>query len=68
MEKDWVLVYTSAQLHKVDLLKQILNTEGIESAVFNQQDSSYVSIVDITLLVKNTNVIRAKKTIEVAGL
>lgn len=68
MEKDWVLVYTSAQLHQVELLKQILHTEGIESVVLNQQDSSYISIGDIKLLVKNTDVIRAKKSIEEAGL
>ena len=68
MEKDWVLVYTSAQLHKVELLKQILHTEGVESVVLNQQDSAYISIGEIKLLVKNTDVIRAKKTIEIAGL
>jgi len=68
MEKDWVLVYTSSQLHKVELLKQILHTKGVESVVLNQQDSAYISIGDIKLLVRNTEVIRAKKIIEEAGL
>lgn len=68
MGKDWVTVYTSTQLHKVELLKQILYSEGIESVVLNQQDSSYTSIGDIKLMVKNTDVIRAKKQIEEAGL
>ena len=68
MEKDWILVYISSQLHKVELIKQILHTEDIESVILNQQDSSYISIGDIKLLVKNTDVIRAKKIIEQAGL
>lgn len=68
MEKDWILVYISSQLHKVEMLKQILQTKGIESVVLNQQDSFYVSIGDIKLMVKNIDVIRAKRTIEEAGL
>ena len=68
MEKDWVPVYTSSQLHKVELLKQVLHSRGIESVVLNQQDSTYVSIGEIKLLVKNTDVIRAIKTIEESDL
>lgn len=68
MEKDWVLVYTSVQLHKVELLKQFLEKDGIESVVLNQQDSSYPSIGSINLLVKNEELTRARETIEEAGL
>ncbi len=63
MGKDWVNVYSSTQIHKVELLKHLLNSHGIESIIFNQQDSIYVTIGDINLLVKNTDVIPAKKII-----
>ena len=68
MDKDWVLVYTSVHLHKVELLKQFLETDGIECVILNQQDSSYPSIGSINVLVKNSELSRARKTIEEVGL
>ncbi len=68
MEKNWVEVYSSTQLHTVELLKHILSSHGIESIVLNQQDSFYVTIGSINLLVQNTDVIRAKKIITEAEL
>ena len=41
MIKDWVLVYSSTQMHKIQLLKHLLNSYGLESIVLNQQDSIY---------------------------
>lgn len=64
MAKDWVVIFSSTLLHEIELYKQILLMEGIESVVLNQKDSFYVSIGDIKLLVKNTDVIRAKNIIE----
>lgn len=68
MEKDWVQVYSSTQLHTVQLLKHILSSHGIDSIVLNQQDSIYVTIGTINLLVQNTDVIPAKKIITEAQL
>lgn len=63
MDKDWVVVRSSTLLYEIELYKQILHLEGIESVVLNQQDSAYVSIGDIKLFVKNTDAIRAKNII-----
>lgn len=68
MIKDWVSVYSSTQMHNIQLLKHLLDSYGIESIVLNQQDSFYVTIGDINLLVKNTDVIYAKKIISEAQL
>ncbi|WP_262888927.1 DUF2007 domain-containing protein [Cryomorpha ignava] len=68
MEKDWVLVYSSRQMHKIQLLKHLLSSYDIESIVLNQQDSIYVTIGDINLLVLNTDVIHANKIISEAQL
>lgn len=53
MEKDWVVVYKSDQLYRIELVQQVLHGEGIESVVFNQKDRSYPVLGEIELLVKN---------------
>lgn len=62
--EDWITVFSSTMLYEIELYRQILQMEGIESVVLNQKDSFYVSIGDIKLKVKNTDVIRAKTIIE----
>lgn len=68
MEKDWVKVYSSSQLHTAELLRHLLYENGIESVIFNQQDSIYVSIGEIYLMVNRNDILRAKKIIEDSGL
>ncbi len=43
MEKDenWVMVYSSGQQHLVELAKQMLADNNIESVIVNQQDSLF---------------------------
>lgn len=62
--EDWITVFSSTMLYEIELYRQILQMEGIESVVLNQKDSFYVSIGDIKLKVKNTDVLRAKTIIE----
>lgn len=68
MEKDWVKVYSSHQIQNVELLRHLLAENEIEAIILNQQDSIYVTIGDIYLLVKRENIIRAKKIISDSGL
>lgn len=68
MEKDWVKVYSSHQIQNVELLRHLLAENAIEAIILNQQDSIYVTIGDIYLLVKRENIIRAKKIISDSGL
>jgi hypothetical protein len=51
MEKDWVTIYSSSQLYKVEMAKQLLEQEGIEVVELNQQDSSFNAFGEIKLIV-----------------
>ncbi len=68
MEKDWVQVYSSTFLHNVEIIKNLLDSKGIEAIVLNQQDSFYVTIGDINLLVKREQVVLAKDLISKAEM
>jgi hypothetical protein len=61
MTKDWVSVYSSDALHKAELLRHILQENGVEAIILNQQDSFYKSIGDVSVWVKREKVILAKK-------
>lgn len=63
MEKDWVKVYSSGFLPRVEIVKHLLESKGIETILLNQQDSLYVSIGEIHLLVKREQVVTATSLI-----
>ena len=63
MEKDWVKIYSSAQLHEVEFLKALLSNNGIQSICLNNQDSLYKTLGEIELYVNRDNVIKSKRII-----
>jgi hypothetical protein len=63
MEKDWVKVYSSSFLPSVEIVKHLLESKGIETILLNQQDSLYVSIGEIHLLVKREQAVTATSLI-----
>lgn len=65
MENDnWKIVFVTTFAPKAQLLKSVLEENGIETILHNQQDSSYTSIGDIQLLVRNEMVVKAKALLE----
>lgn len=50
-DKDWTLVYSSDKYHQVEIIKAILEENGIESFEVDKRDSSYVIFGDIDLYV-----------------
>lgn len=68
MEKDWVQVYSSTFLHNVEIIKNMLESKGISSIILNQQDSFYVTIGEINLLVNRDQVVLAKDLISKAEM
>lgn len=51
MLSDWVSVFSSTQLHQVELLKQLLDRENIPCIILNRRDSFYITIGEIDLMV-----------------
>ena len=67
MSSNWVLIYTSAYLHKVEIAKAILEEQGFESVIKNMQDSFY-KFGEIELYVSSENALIAKQIIQKADL
>ncbi len=68
MDNNWVMVHSSTNLQKVELLKSILLDNEIDAVVMNRQDSFYPVIGEIELYVRRNMVIPAKKIITDAHL
>jgi len=60
MDKGWQRIYFSDKPHLVEIAKAILEENSIESVVVDKRDSSYVTIGEVELFVKDDDVILAK--------
>lgn len=47
----WTKIYSSDEIHKIQILKSVLAESGIASFEINKKDSSYISIGEIELYV-----------------
>lgn len=68
MDNNWVIVHSSMNLQKMELLRHILSENQINAVVLNRQDSIYPVIGEIDIYVKREDVIRAKKIISESHL
>jgi hypothetical protein len=62
MEDNWLKVYAAGQLYQVDLVKGILDQNGIESVIMNQSDSEFL-LGEVELYVDIENFEEAKSLI-----
>jgi len=62
MEDNWSVVYTYNVLYHVEIIKSVLEDNGIESVFINRVDSNYL-FGDIDLYVSNENFDKAKEII-----
>ena len=51
MEKDWVTVYHTGQSFQAEIAREILENEGINCVVINENDSTFPSIGEIEVMV-----------------
>lgn len=42
MEKDWILLYSAGKPFQAEIIKEMLEENGIPAIVINKQDSSYL--------------------------
>lgn len=64
MEKNWVKIYSSDQIHFIRIMKALLEEEDIESVEMDKQDSSYTVLGEYELYVQQKDVLRAKYLLE----
>lgn len=60
---DWKKVYESEKLHRVEIVKAVLEDNGMQPILLNRKDSAY-QIGYYELLVPVDNVLKAIKIIE----
>jgi hypothetical protein len=64
MEKDWVKVFTSADVNHVNILKAMLEENGIAAFILDQKGSALPSVGKAILHVDKGDVIKAKHLID----
>ena len=63
MNDEWIQVYSANELYKVDLVKGMLQENGIGSEILDRQDSAFLT-GDVELFVHTSDFEAAKKLIE----
>jgi hypothetical protein len=64
MEKGWQRIYFSDKPHLIEIAKAILKDNQIESVIVDKRDSSYITIGEMELYVKDSDIILAKFLLE----
>lgn len=62
MDSNWVKVYSTNAEYKAEIMKALLEEEGIQAFLINKKDSSY-HFGEIELYVHGENVIKANRII-----
>lgn len=62
LSDDWVKIYSSNQIFKVELMKGALENNGVDAVIVNRQDSLYLTFGEIELY---TLKIYANKALEI---
>lgn len=60
----WIKVFASKREHKIEIVKDILADEEIDSVIMNKKDSAYNIFGNYELHVSAENVVRALRIIE----
>lgn len=63
MPDNWEIVYSTNQLYDAEILKSILEDNGIECVIMNKQDSVY-KFGEIEICVSTDNTFKAKHLIQ----
>ncbi|MDX9847207.1 MAG: DUF2007 domain-containing protein [Tenuifilaceae bacterium] len=63
-DQSWIPVFSTTIPFQAEIIKQMLNSNGVEAVVLNKQDSSYPTIGEAQVLVQSGDESTAKKLIE----
>ncbi len=67
MEENWQKIYSSTFEHKLEIVKAVLEDEGIKSVIINKKDSAYL-FGELELYVYADDVLRSKRIINKESL
>ena len=63
MNEQWEKIYSSISPPRVELLRSLLENEGIPAVIVNKQDSMYVMIGEVELYTTRDHILKAKNII-----
>lgn len=63
MEPDWTLAYTTNKPIQAQMVKQMLENEGIESIIINKNDSTYLTFGEVEIYVNKDLLEKARNLI-----
>lgn len=64
MESGWQCIYFNNQMHKIEIVRAVLDDQDIKTVVVDKRDSSYFMVGDVEIYVSNEDAILAKIIIE----
>ncbi len=64
MSDNWVRIYQSPYLYKVEIARAILEENDITSVIVNKQDTAYGTFGEIELYAQKENALRAVNIIK----
>jgi len=64
MDKDWLKIFSSDQIHTVELIRSYLLEHDIEAIVLNQRDSAYGAFGDVELYVHRSENVKAQHLVK----
>ena len=67
-DPDWIMVYTSSQPHKINIVKAVLEDNQIRAFEVNKKDSAYTFIGEINLYVHRNEEVLARFLIKTHDL
>jgi len=66
MDQNWVKIYSTTVTYRAELLKGMLQENGIEAVLINKKDSAYL-FGEVDLYVQGDQVIKAQHLIKTTG-
>ena len=63
-EQEWIKVFETTKMHQALIVQSALQAHEIESVILNKQDSSYITLGEIHVMVKLEDSIDAIEIID----
>ena len=63
-EQEWIKVFETTKMHQALIVQSTLHGHEIESVILNKQDSSYITLGEIHVMVKLEDSVDAMNIIE----
>lgn len=64
MDDEWIKVFSTSMMYQALIVQSALRSHEIDSVILNKQDSSYITLGEIQLMVKPEYSMKAIQIIE----